>query len=93
MNPNVWTERTVDPWLRNRRTVASISSRLVTSAPPSPNVPRFFWMMKLVATASLSSPCFQPGPAPSIAWALSSTTQSLCSFAIALTALMSALRP
>ena len=32
----------------------SISALLVTIAPPSPKVPRFFWMMKLVQTASLN---------------------------------------
>ena len=58
----VKTERAGEPWLRSLRTTSLMSSRFVMSAPPSPNVPRFFWMMKLVATASLYSPCFQPGP-------------------------------
>ena len=49
--------------------------------------------MKLVQTASLSSPCFQPGPWPSIPWASSSTTKSLRLRAISLIAFMSALRP
>jgi len=48
----------------------------VSSAPPSPNVPRFFWMMKLVDVASLSSPTLKPAPAASIACALSSMTRS-----------------
>jgi hypothetical protein len=30
-----------------------MSALFVMSAPPSPNVPRFFWMMKLTDTASL----------------------------------------
>ena len=62
LKPKLWTERAVEPWLRSLRTAASMSSRSVTTAPPSPGVPRFFWMMKLVHTASLSWPCFQPGP-------------------------------
>ena len=31
-----------EPWLRSLRTMRSISALLVTIAPPSPNVPRFF---------------------------------------------------
>ena len=50
-------------------------------------------MMKLVQTASENSPCFQPAPWPSMACALSSTTQRLCFLAIALIAFMSAQRP
>ena len=46
----------------------------VTNAPLSPNVPRFFWMMKLVVAASLSWPTLKPGPCAPIAWALSSMT-------------------
>ena len=38
------------------------SALFVTTAPPSPNVPRFFWMMKLVHAASLSSPILNRRP-------------------------------
>ena len=60
MKPKLWTFRLVDPWLRSFRTFASMSASFVRSAPPSPNVPRFFWMMKLVDVASLSSPILKP---------------------------------
>src|SRR5260370_254605 len=63
---------------RRVRLAAATCARLVMSAPPSPRVPRLFWMMKRVQTASPSSPCFQPSPCPSGACALSSTTNSLC---------------
>ena len=55
-----------------------MSASFVSSAPPSPNVPRFFWMMKLTDVASLNSPILKPSPAASIACALSSMTRSLC---------------
>ena len=67
-----------------------MSALLVTSAPPSPNVPRFFWMMKLTEVASLSWPILKPSPAASMACALSSMTHSLCSSAIFRMAAMSA---
>jgi len=50
-------------------------------------------MMKLMQTASLSCPCFHPGPWPSMACALSSTTHSFRFRAMSLIAFMSAQRP
>ena len=67
-----------------------MSALFVTSAPPSPKVPRFFWMMKLVVAASLSSPILKPWPRAPMAWALSSTSLSPCLSAIFLIAGMSA---
>ena len=52
----------------------------------SPKQPRFFWMMKLVATASLSWPILNVSPAASMAWALSSMTRRWCLSAIFLIA-------
>ena len=53
LKPKLCTLRAFEPWLRSLRTLASMSALLVTSAPLSPKVPRFFWMMKLVVAASL----------------------------------------
>ena len=67
-----------------------MSALLVTRAPLSPKVPRFFWMMKLVVAASLSWPILKFGPRAPMPWALSSMTLSLCLSAILLMAAMSA---
>src|ERR1043166_886168 len=59
-----------------------MSGLFVTTAPLSPNVPRFFWMIKLVEAASLSSAILKRLPCAPIACALSSITLSLCFWAI-----------
>ena len=58
----LWWERFTEPWLRSLRISAASSLLLVATAPPSPKQPRFFWMMKLRQTASLSSPMAKLSP-------------------------------
>ena len=52
LKPKLCTFRLVEPWFRSFLILASISGSFVRRAPPSPKVPRFFWMMKLVEVAS-----------------------------------------